>query len=68
MADGARSTEACQARVLETIIRAVDDLRAELGVTHWELFALRDADSAKNDLFHRFGIMRADYTPTRSET
>lgn len=55
--------EACQARVLETIIRAVDDLRAELGVTHWELFTLRDADSAKDDLLHRFGIMRDDYTP-----
>ncbi|MGI8902518.1 MAG: hypothetical protein ACR2IP_02405 [Solirubrobacteraceae bacterium] len=52
-----------QAQVLETVIRAVNDLRAELNITHWELFTLRDADSAKDDLFHRFGIMRDDYTP-----
>ncbi len=51
-----------QAQVLETIIRAVEDLRTELNVTHWELFTLRDADSVKDDLYHRFGIMRDDYT------
>jgi len=39
-----------QAQVLETIIRAVEDLRTELNVTHWELFTLRDADSVNLDL------------------
>ena len=52
-----------QASVLEAVIRAVHGLRGELNVTHWELFTLRDADSAKDDLFHRFGVLRSDYTP-----
>lgn len=52
-----------QAEVLETIIRTVDALRHELNITHYELFGLRDADSAKDDLFHQFGIVRDDYTP-----
>lgn len=38
-------------------------LRAELNITHWELFTLRDADSSRNDLFHRFGVLRDDYSP-----
>jgi hypothetical protein len=52
-----------QAAVLEAIIRTVDRLRAELNVTHWQLFTLRDADSSKDDLFHRFGVLRSDYSP-----
>ncbi|GAA2470023.1 hypothetical protein [Winogradskya humida] len=52
-----------QAEVLETIIRTVHRLRAELNVTHWQLFTLRDADSSKDDLFHRFGVLRSDYSP-----
>ena len=52
-----------QAAVLETIIRTVYRLRAELNVTHWQLFTLRDADSLKDDLFHRFGVLRSDYSP-----
>ncbi len=51
-----------QARVLETIVRAVSDRRAELNVTHWELFGLRDADSAGDSLFCRFGVLRDDYS------
>lgn len=38
-------------------------LRAELKIPHWELFTLRDADSSRNDLFHRFGVLRDDYSP-----
>ncbi|MGB8505565.1 hypothetical protein [Mycobacterium sp.] len=34
----------------------------ELIVTHWELFALRDPDSTKHDLFHNFGVLRDDYS------
>ncbi len=60
---GPERSEERQAQVLETIIRTVHDLRTELHVTHWGLFTLRDADSAKDDLFHRFGAMRDDYTP-----
>ncbi|HEY7015959.1 MAG TPA: hypothetical protein VH480_24545 [Streptosporangiaceae bacterium] len=52
-----------QAIVLERIVRAVHALRAELNITHWELFTLRDADSSKDDLFHRFGVLRDDYSP-----
>jgi hypothetical protein len=51
-----------QALVLERIVRTVYALRAELNVTHWELFTLRDADSSQDDLFHRFGILRSDYS------
>jgi hypothetical protein len=52
-----------QAIVLERIVRTVHALRADLNITHWELFTLRDADSSKNDLFHRFGVLRDDYSP-----
>jgi hypothetical protein len=49
--------------VLEAIIRTLHRLRAELNVTHWQLFTLRDADSTKDDLFHQFGVLRSDYSP-----
>jgi hypothetical protein len=52
-----------QSRVLETVLRTVHDLRAELNITHWELFTLRDADSSKDDLFYRFGVLRDEYSP-----
>jgi hypothetical protein len=52
-----------QAIVLERIVRTVHALRTDLSITHWELFTLRDADSSKNDLFHRFGVLRDDYSP-----
>ncbi|GAB2495887.1 hypothetical protein GCM10027187_73280 [Streptosporangium sandarakinum] len=52
-----------QAIVLESVVRTVHALRADLNVTHWELFALRDADSSKDSLFHRFGVLRDDYSP-----
>ncbi|GAA4589842.1 hypothetical protein GCM10023194_45100 [Planotetraspora phitsanulokensis] len=52
-----------QAAALETVIRTVHALRTELNITHWELFTLRDADSSKDDIFHRFGVLRDDYSP-----
>lgn len=52
-----------QANVLERVVRTVHALREDLNITHWELFTLRDADSSKNDLFHRFGVLRDDYSP-----
>ena len=54
--------EETQARVLETVVRTVSDLGAELNVTHWELFALRDADSSGEGLFYHFGVLRDDYS------
>jgi hypothetical protein len=44
--------------VLETILRAVHARRAELNVTRWELFTLRDAESSNDGPFYNFGIMR----------
>jgi hypothetical protein len=41
----------------------VHRLAADLNVTHYMLFGLRDADSSKPDPFHQFGILRDDYTP-----
>jgi hypothetical protein len=54
--------EETQADVFEAILRTVHELRDELNVTHWELFTLRDADSSKDGLFYRFGILRDDYS------
>jgi hypothetical protein len=59
---GPDRSEQAQADVFETILRTVHGLRAELNVTHWELFTLRDADSSKDDLFYNFGILRDDYS------
>jgi hypothetical protein len=52
-----------QTTVIEAIVRAVYAQRAAFNVTHYELFALRDGNSANPDLFHQFGILRDDYTP-----
>jgi hypothetical protein len=52
-----------QAEVLEKIIRTVYSLKAELNITQYELFSLRDADSANQDIFHQFGLLKDDYTP-----
>lgn len=52
-----------QSRVLETVIRTIYRLRHELNISHYALFGLRDADSANDEIFHQFGVMRSDYTP-----
>lgn len=52
-----------QAEVLEAIIRAIDDLRGRLNVTHYEYFALRDAVSGTPDSLTEWGLLRADYSP-----
>jgi len=59
---GPGRAESTQARVLEATLRTVHGLRAELNVTHWELFTLRDANSSRDSLFHRFGVLRDDYS------
>ena len=58
--------ESLQADVLETVIRTAEALRAELNVTHWELFSLRDADSSQDGMFYNFGVLRDDYSPKPS--
>ena len=51
--------EEMQADVLEAVIRTC----ARLGVARWQLFALRDADSSGDTPWHRFGVLRDDYSP-----
>jgi hypothetical protein len=63
---GPGRTEQEQAEVLSTILSTVARLRAEHGITHWELFTLRDADSRSQDAFGHFGILRDDYSPKPS--
>lgn len=58
----ARSYER-QATVIETIIRTIYEQRERFNITHYELFDLRDADSANPDLFFQFGLLRDDYSP-----
>jgi hypothetical protein len=60
---GPGRSEQDQAGALEAIVGTVDGLRGELGITHWELFTLRDADSHRDDVFCQFGVLRDDYTP-----
>jgi hypothetical protein len=52
-----------QAELIEQSVRAVEELRGELNITHYELFSLRDADTANPNLNHQFGILRDDYSP-----
>lgn len=58
----ARSAER-QASVIETIVHTIYEQATNYNVSHYELFALRDADSSNPDLFHQFGLLRDDYTP-----
>lgn len=60
---GPGRSEQDQADALAAIVGTVAGLRGELGVTHWELFTLRDADSSHDDVFCQFGVLRDDYTP-----
>ncbi|GLW14387.1 hypothetical protein Stsp01_11300 [Streptomyces sp. NBRC 13847] len=52
-----------QAAVLETVVRTVAARSADLNIDGYAFFALRDADSAAEGLFHHFGLLRDDYTP-----
>lgn len=62
-ATGPERSEQQQGVILETVIRQVYQLRDSLHITHYELFSLRDADSARADLFYQFGILKSDYSP-----
>jgi len=52
-----------QADVLESIVKKIYDLRNSLNITQFELYSLRDADTANPEFRRQFGIMRDDYTP-----
>ncbi|GAA3189742.1 MULTISPECIES: hypothetical protein [Streptomyces] len=52
-----------QAAVLETVVRTVAALSTDLNIDGYSFFALRDADSAAEGLFHHFGLLHDDYTP-----
>jgi hypothetical protein len=59
---GPGRTEADQAEALAAIVSTVDGVRSNFGVTHWELFTLRDADTSGKDIFGHFGVLRDDYS------
>ncbi|HEY3937540.1 MAG TPA: hypothetical protein VGL97_08930 [Bryobacteraceae bacterium] len=52
-----------QADVLEQMVRTIHSLSEKLNITHYQLFALRDADTANPDPYRQFGILRDDYSP-----
>ncbi|MCH6163823.1 hypothetical protein [Streptomyces marispadix] len=60
---GPGRSEQQQATVLETVVRTVAALSDDLNIDGYSFFALRDADSTAEGLFHRFGLLRDDYTP-----
>jgi hypothetical protein len=63
---GEGRSEEQQADKIEKIIRIIYSLRIELNITHYEFFALRDADSQKKNLFYQFGLLKDDYKPKKA--
>ncbi|HEY6413736.1 MAG TPA: hypothetical protein VIX42_08610 [Edaphobacter sp.] len=59
---GPDRSEERQAAVLQAIVETALSRREEFAVKGYTWFALRDADSTSVDLFHRFGLLRSDYT------
>lgn len=58
----ARSPER-QAEVVELVIRTIHEHCKQFNITHYEHFALRDANSSNSDLLAQFGLLRDDYSP-----
>ena len=56
-------TQATQDTVLKAIVSAADATKALYGVTDLYWFALRDANTASNQLENGYGLLRDDYTP-----
>lgn len=52
-----------QADILQSIVNKVYEMRGELNINQFELYSLRDADTANPDGSHQFGILRDDYSP-----
>ncbi|MFD9391649.1 hypothetical protein ACFWBB_13230 [Streptomyces sp. NPDC060000] len=55
-----------QADVVETVVNVIAAQSEELHLSGYTHFALRDADSARTGLFHRFGLTTDDYSPKPS--
>lgn len=60
---GEGRTEAQQAAAFEEGLRTVSSLRGRYNITHYEVFALRDADSSVDSIWYQFGLLHSDYTP-----
>lgn len=60
---GASRPAEVQAQVLERMVRAVHDHRAELNVRDYYWFTLRDTDSSLTDNESHYGLLADDYTP-----
>ena len=60
---GAGRSPEMQAQVLEHVVRTIHRLRSTLGITHYEFFMLRDADSTRSEMGYQWGLLRHDYTP-----
>jgi hypothetical protein len=52
-----------QSTVLRTMVQTICAHQERFNITHYEHFALRDADSSNPNLFYQFGLLRDDYTP-----
>jgi hypothetical protein len=52
-----------QVEMVEQIVRIIHEQREQLNITHYEHFALRDANSSNSDLLSQFGLLRDDYHP-----
>ena len=52
-----------QSEIHEKIIRTIHLIGNELNITQYTLFSLRDADSANQNLFYQFGLLKDDYSP-----
>jgi hypothetical protein len=60
---GPGRTEAEQVRKLIEGVLTVNALRVPLGITHYEWWDLRDADSTFTDPWYQFGLLHSDYAP-----
>ena len=59
---GPGRTEERQARVLETMVRAVHDFRGTYHVTDYRWFDLRDHNTSSTNFQHHYGLLRDDYS------
>ncbi|HEY7024159.1 MAG TPA: hypothetical protein VH371_04280 [Candidatus Limnocylindrales bacterium] len=60
---GGDRTPARQAEVLRDVIETIVAVHEELGISVYELFSLRDANSSGGGPYHGFGIMTDNYLP-----
>ena len=58
---GPQRTRARQAEIVDVIVRTIAAHATTLNITRYTHFALRDADSGNDGLFHQFGLTTDDY-------